>query len=843
MSLNSLMPKRKAIILKKILGIVLMFTVLGISPGIFDAAQAYASPPPPMTANEAKTAESDNPFQIEINPEKQTEVVKEAVEDTEQKEAVLKAAEEKKKMSTFEDVCWLVARSLLPTVAVMAFSAAVACPLAWLVVGSILIGSATAGIITFGYEMRKNSFREEGQKQSMDKILRTVSIMAAINGALAPFQMATAGLVSTVGPMTIRSVVAAGAKSFGVQAASKVVVYGVKGAVMNAWYDHYYNYDDREKYLKHRINGLEAVKNRTVEQDQALADAKKELDTISKEKYTFKNFTKDMKKGLIWAGVSGVMGGMAAQVAGNATWAKVASEKIFATPDKAGLVANAVVSNPFAFATGAGMDAVERNEIKKEIAFTRQIQEKYPQDSPVWKFYEEKIEDLQKRHDGINLVNSGARMMLSNAIVQAATVGATAATARWQLHSDVKKKIQEKYEEADPKWSLVRDAKQRLNEVKHNYPRRESFKSSAEYKAAVKNHEVVLKQARNYYDQRRVIAAASQKQPENKARYDAIAKEIHSQVTRDRNLALAKSLGEKQYVAFKVKEMQKKAENKGVSKSVLEDRAKAEIKAEYEASARDNATALAEMTKKLEGKQVKDTKAEVILDADGKRYVCVYSKNGTEVYRKPLVVQRQTWWQRAFNKDTKKMDQKEIKEALRIVHSKAACVKPSSYRDSFINMRVNQLKARGFTDVEIDRMIIGIRQEASKATLAAFGGSTQNIVKSELLAQGLARAKYDDGEAPELSDISGFVGENLQGSVLGSWNRNLRGQMSGVDFTRQGSTNTDGSAITMEDPSNFEDMSNMSTDDQIDAATTQAVDNLLSGVNEHLSNELPSSGN
>jgi hypothetical protein len=171
------MPKRKAIILRKILGIVLMFTVLGISPGIFDAAQAYASPPPPMTANEAKTAEADNPFQIEINPEKQMEAAKEAIADAEKKDAVLAAAAAKKKMSTFEDVCWLVARSLLPTVAVMAFSAAVACPLAWLVVGSILIGSATAGIITFGYEMRKNSFREEGQKQSMDKILRTVSIM------------------------------------------------------------------------------------------------------------------------------------------------------------------------------------------------------------------------------------------------------------------------------------------------------------------------------------------------------------------------------------------------------------------------------------------------------------------------------------------------------------------------------------------------------------------------------------------------------------------------------------------------------------------------------------------
>ena len=251
--LNVACGKNRIKKLRKILGVILVIAILGICPGINEIFKTHINTVFAVS-NKLQTSANqsgDNPFSVELRSNSSNSTVKQVYKE---KEILAnKTVSTKKKMSAFENISWLVARSLLPTVAVMAFSAAIACPLAWVIIGSIIVGAATAGVVTFGYEMRKNHFRAKGKKQGMDKILRQVSIMAAINGAMAPFQLATAGLVSAVGPATIKSVVSAGAKTFAVQAASKAVIYGSKGAVMNAWYKHYYNYDKREKYHKYRI--------------------------------------------------------------------------------------------------------------------------------------------------------------------------------------------------------------------------------------------------------------------------------------------------------------------------------------------------------------------------------------------------------------------------------------------------------------------------------------------------------------------------------------------------------------------------------------------------------------
>ncbi|EKD82317.1 MAG: hypothetical protein ACD_39C01365G0001, partial [uncultured bacterium] len=235
----------------------------------------------------------------------------------------------------------------------MAFSAAVVCPLAWIVVGAVVVGAATSGIMTFAYETRKNSFRSESEKKSMDKIWREVSIQAAISGAMAPFNMLTAGMVQAVGPLTMKTIIQTAAKAGAVSFLGSTVSNVTKGAVTNLWYNNYYNYDEREKQLKTSIAALEAKTSRTQAEDLELAAALKELDTITKEKYTWDNFRKDEKKALVSAGISGVLGGIAGRYAAETDWAKKVSSKLFGTVSKANLVSNAVVSNPFAFATGA----------------------------------------------------------------------------------------------------------------------------------------------------------------------------------------------------------------------------------------------------------------------------------------------------------------------------------------------------------------------------------------------------------------------------------------------------------------------------------------------------------
>ncbi|HMM58753.1 MAG TPA: hypothetical protein PKC25_01340, partial [Candidatus Rifleibacterium sp.] len=123
----------------------------------------------------------------------------------------------------------------------------------------------------------------------MDKILREVSIQAAISGALAPFNMLTGGLVQSVGPLTVKTIVQTAAKAGAISFLGSTVSNVAKGAVTNLWYDHYYNYDEREKELKAKIEKLSAIENPSEEQQKELVAALKELDTITKEKYTWDN--------------------------------------------------------------------------------------------------------------------------------------------------------------------------------------------------------------------------------------------------------------------------------------------------------------------------------------------------------------------------------------------------------------------------------------------------------------------------------------------------------------------------------------------------------------------------
>lgn len=472
----------------RVIGLILMLAILGASPGIFDAINLNAVQAAPASSTSAPFNESDvdidasNPMAVSTSDG----VAQKALDELDQaKIDEIKAAEEaekKKQMSKFEEIAWSIGKALLPTLAVMAFSAAVVCPLAWVVVGAVAVGAATSGILTFAYESRKNQFRSEDEKKSADKIWREVSIQAAISGAMAPFNMLTAGMVQAIGPLTMKTIVQTAAKAGAVSFLGSTVSNVTKGAVTNLWYNHYYNYDEREKQLKSTIAQLEAKKDRTAEEEQQLADALKELDTISKEKYTIDNFRKDEKKALVSAGISGVLGGIAGRYAAETDWAKIASSKLFGSVSKANMISNAVVSNPFAFATGAANAAVDKKEILNQIEYNRMQQVKYEKDSPAWKYYEDKIASLEEAYKKISYSEAGKQALIGNAAMQTAIVGTSLAKTRiWDLPSQKKAKIQQAYEAENEEWKKVSEIRQELELMKYRRPVAADYASKAEY--------------------------------------------------------------------------------------------------------------------------------------------------------------------------------------------------------------------------------------------------------------------------------------------------------------------------------------------------------------------------
>jgi len=505
MNLNSRIQKKYAF--HRILGLLLIAALIGVSPGIFENLsinRLQAATATPFTENKV-AIDKDNPMAVSSATGEAASATA-VISENEVDDAV-----KKKEMSKAEEIAWSIGKALLPTLAVMAFSAAVVCPLAWVVVGAVAVGATAAAAMTLAYELRKNSFRDEGSKKGMDKILREVSIQAAISGALAPFNMLTGGLVQSVGPLTVKTIVQTAAKAGAISFLGSTVSNVAKGTVTNLWYDHYYNYDEREKELKAKIAKLSAIDNPDEEQQKELVAALKELDTITKEKYTWDNFRKDEHKALVSAGISGVLGGIAGRLGAESSWAKIASSKLFGSTSKANLISNAVISNPFAFATGAASAAVDKKEILNQIEYNRMLQSKYEKDSPAWAYYEGKIADLETAYKNIKLSEAGKSAMLSNAAMQTAVVGTSLAKTRlWDLPSQKRQKIQQTYEEQNPEWQKANEVRQRLEVRKADRPQPGDYATKQEYSQALKQYARDVNSLRTEYQKAKVDASNAQ---------------------------------------------------------------------------------------------------------------------------------------------------------------------------------------------------------------------------------------------------------------------------------------------------------------------------------------------
>lgn len=798
----------RSTVFRKIAGLFLILALIGAAPGTSELFRVSAETAVPFSDKKVKISK-DNSLILETDSKA---LASEKVETSKELEEV-----RKREMSRAEEIAWTIGKALLPTLAVMAFSAAVVCPLSWVVVGAVLVGATAAGIMTLGYELRKNSFRSEGEKKGMDKIMRDVTVAAAVSGAMAPFSMLTAGIAQAIGPVTMRTIVHTAAKAGAVSFLGRTVSNVTKGAVINLWYDHYYNYDAREKTLKDRIAVLSLIKNKTSKQEEELVACIKELDVISKEKYTWENFRKDERKAIVSAAITGVLGGAAAKMGAESDWAKIASSKLFGSTNKAAMISNAVVSNPFAFATGAAVAGVDKKELLNEISRNRALQAKYEEGSPAWKYYEEKIADLAEAYKNTSLIAAGKKAMISNAAMQTAIVGTSLAKTRlWDLPSAKRQKIQQKYEEQDPSWQKVNDIRQKLDGLRAKQPVLSDFASRKDYSKALKDYAREMNGLRTEYQQAKVVAADKQELPENQAQITTISKEVSRDIEYARQTELAKALGTESYLQFKLKELSRKSENSLLSSDQLKAKAQADIRSEFAAASKANADRLAYLENKVKRKDL-ELGGSVERGNDGKLHVIIRDNNGTIVRTRPYRGGEGAYWYDKLTKSNPaQLKDAEINRLVKEAYNSASMVKPSTIRNEYVNLRVNELRAQGISDQVIDKQLGGIVKDADARMLSSFGGSWQNVAKAEILAAGLEKARYDDGASPGFKKMLGFLQGEISNKAISVFQGQLKNQ---VQRTVPSSFVTYGNQIER-----------ILANDQaaIDAASRRAVDNYYS---------------
>ncbi|GAB4272009.1 MAG: hypothetical protein Kow0029_10230 [Candidatus Rifleibacteriota bacterium] len=782
--------------LKKIFLVFIIFSFLSSCPGISDGLRLWAQEASVQSNNTevvndgddvaaiatgsdslASLAGADDPFAVSTDAS-QNEAVVQAACETVQKTVVEDSV--KKEMSRAEQLAWTIGKALLPTLAVMAFGAAVVCPLAWVVVGSVIIGAATAGITTFAYESRLNQFRDEGKKKSKDKILRDVSIAAAVEGAMAPFTMLTAGFVKAIGPVTVKSIVTAAAKAGATQFIGGTISNLAKGGVTNLWYDHYYNYDEEEKALKKELDSLNARGYLSEEEKLRVAEIMQRLDTLNKEKYSIESFIKDEEKTAVSAAITGVLGGAATQVAGNQNWAKIASDKLFKSPKNAGLIAKAVVSNPFAFLSGSANAAIQKHEIDLEIARCRRLQAKYDKDSAIYAYYEDKIKGLQEAKEKIDLLQSGIDAMINNLAVQSAGLTVAVARARlWDLPHARRDAIAKKMKEVSPEWQKAEKIKASADALRANAPKRENFVSRSDYFKALAEHRKAVAKLDADYKAAKVIAVNSEKTLEGKALREQVTREVDEQIQLQRKIDLAKSMGDEEYLKFKMEEIRKKAKanDQVIDDDEVRKQAVEEFKEEYRKAAQKNAETLAKMEEKLTlRKDGKELKGKIITDESGKRFVVLEDADGVERFRRAIDEPKVTWYNKFFQKDPAQRDLKELETAYRLANAGGAMVSPSQYRAAYVDMKVNELKAQGMTSEQVNLQIDDIVREANSAMINTFGGTWRSAAQAEMLAAGLTKAKYNNGEPPDLQKIWATFQSTAQSKLIAEFQKELSNQ-------------------------------------------------------------------
>lgn len=757
--------------LHRLLGLLLIAALIGVSPGIFDNIAYNALPVATVHADQsAKTI-----FSVQTNQqataEDKTESGTAQISETaiEKDLEASKAEEEKiaKEMSKLEEIAWSVGKALLPTLAVMALSAALVCPLGWVVVGAVLAGAATSAIITYAYEKRKNSFRTAENKKPDSEILKEVSINAAISGALAPFNMLTGGMLQTIGPLTAKTIVTSAVKAGAVSFAGSTVSNVVKAGVTNLWYDHYYNYDEKEAELKSKIKNLYLKGTLTSSEEAELVACLEELDTITKKKYTIDNFIQDEKSALASAAISGILGGIAGRFGAETKLAKTVSSKLFGTTSKANLISNAVISNPFAFASGAASAQIQKESIIKKIEDYRLEQLRYEEGSNAWNYYEAEITELENSYMSIKLSDAGKNAMISNASTQLAMVSVSLAKTRLiDMPAEKAKKVQSTYESESEEWKKADNIRQQLEIKKSLKPKPSDFATRREYTAALRDYSQELGDLKNAYTAAKAEAAASQNSPENKELIKEIKKEVEAEIEFNREAELAKSLGRESYIEFKMKNLASKEENAGKSPAEIREMAQDEVTKGYFKAAEKSNAKIEQMEKKLDV-QTSELFGSLEEGDDGKTYVVVRDEHGQVLKQTQFKYgDAASFKDKMFSTTTEELQRAEVENIVRQVYNSSSMVKPSAYRNEYVNMKVNEMRGQGYSEAQIDKNLSAIVKEANTKTYNQFGNSWENIAKAEILAAGLERAKYDDGAAPTIDKVVTFVKSTLSSKTV-----------------------------------------------------------------------------
>ena len=637
-------------------------------------------------------------------------------------------------MPLWERIAWTIGKSLLPTMGVVVATAFLAplSPVA-MIIGGIITGAALAGTMTYAYEKRMNAkYRVEKKEEA--KIWRDVTVQAAVEAVMAPFNLATGGLFGMVGPTVGNAIAKVALSQAVITFAGRAVSSQVGGAVKNLWAKHYFKYPDKIDAYEARIDEVLAAHMASGEpfSEQEVAELdrlRSEVEMMKGEMYTREDAVKDLQRAGIAAAISGFAGSIISDRAYNSSfgrWADQASVKLFGSVAKGKSLASLFSTMPVNYGSGMAGAALEKSFINSDIDKMRKEQSRYNKGSPIYEYYDRIIAEKENRKDSINVNQAGFDSMMNSFAVHAARL--TVDAIKYNVYDGPKAKnaaVEAIYREKNPEWQKASQLQKKYETLKANTPNPLKYRSPVSYARAVASHKRLLDQARNEWLQQSLVAQNSDSRSENVALKSQVKTNYERDVKLNQILELGRLRGGEAHLNAMKKVLQaQNPELANASDEKLTQVAALAIRQTYidkhESSSQkvDNIEELLEMRR-----QHKAGKLNISAD-----------------------------------------------EA-RVLKDKAASISPSQYKAALVEKQVYQLKSQNVRWDQIERQMPTILKSAENRMLKEYGNNWVGVMTAEAYANGMAKYKYDpeakvnlSGEMKKLvTNIPEMIKRNLLG--------------------------------------------------------------------------------
>lgn len=639
-------------------------------------------------------------------------------------------------MPLWERIAWTIGKSLLPTMGVVIATAILAplSPVA-MIIGGIVTGAALAGTMTYAYEKRMNAKYREVKKEEA-KIWRDVTVQAAVEAVMAPFNLATGGLFGMVGPTVGNAIAKVALSQAVITFAGRAVSSQVGGAVKNLWAEHYFKYPEKIEANEARID--EILQSRYASETPFSSEEVAELDRLRKEvemmrgeMYSKEDAIKDLKRAGMAAAISGFAGSILSDRAYNSTfgrYADQASVKLFGSVAKGKSISSLLSTMPVNFGSGMAGASLEKSFISSDIDKLRKEQSRHNRGSPIYDYYEKIIAEKEEKKESIDATKAGFDTMMNSFAVQAARL--TVDAIKYNVYDGPKAKkaaVEALYREKNPEWQKANQLQQKYEELKARAPNPLKYRSPVSFARAVASHKKIVDQARNEWLSQTETAGRSDASTENVA----LKAEVKSTYERDVKLNQMLELGRLRGGEAHLKAM----------KEVLK------------AKNPELADASDEKLNQVAALAIRQT------------YLDKYdnSSKKSENYQELLEKRRQ------YKEGKLQLSPEEAK----LLTGRAAAVSPSQYKAALVEKRVYELKSQNVRWSDVEKQMPSILANAEKQMLSEYGNNWVSVLTAEAYANGLAKYKYDpEGRvafADEMKRLATNIPTMIKKNLLGEY--------------------------------------------------------------------------